>query len=86
MITIVTSTMCPYCDMAKQLLDSLGYKYENIDYTWQFEKVVELSEKTWMRTIPQIFNWEIDKENLIGGYSELKALYDAWKLEETLNK
>ncbi len=82
MITIVYSDMCPFCDMAKSLLDSMDIEYKWIDYTGQFDKVVELAGVTGMRTIPQIFNWDVAKENLIGWYDELKKLADEWKLQD----
>lgn len=85
MITIVYSDMCPFCDMAKSLLDSMGVEYNWIDYTGQSDKLVELAWLTGMRTIPQIFSWDISKENLIGWYDELKKIVDEWKLQE-LNK
>ncbi len=80
MIKIVSSDMCPYCDMAKNLLTSLDIKYEVIDITWHPEKIVELSTTTWMRTVPQIFNGEVSKQNLLWGYDEIKTLHDKWEL------
>jgi glutaredoxin len=37
-----------------------------------------------MRTVPQIFHGEIKSENLLWGYSDVKALHDQWKLLELL--
>lgn len=57
--------ICPFCENAKNLLTSLGYNYEVQIVTRN--EVQELSKKTKMLTVPQIF---IDDE-LIGGFSEL---------------
>jgi len=84
MINIIYKDMCPYCDMAKWLMDSLWIEYNAIDYTWEFDKIVDLSIMTGMRTIPQIFNWDVSRENLIWGYTELKQLVDEWKLEDLI--
>ncbi len=80
MIKIITSDICPYCDMAKTLLDSLWVEYEKIDITWHSEKLVEIAEQTGMRTVPQIFNWEVSRDNLLWGYDDIKALHDKWEL------
>lgn len=80
MITIVYTQNCPFCVMAKNLLNAKNIEYTWIDYTGDFDKIAEISGITWMRTVPQIFSWEISKENLIWGYSELQKLEDEWKL------
>jgi glutaredoxin len=41
--------------MAKNLLDSLGAEYEEIDITDSPETIVELVKKSGMRTVPQIY-------------------------------
>jgi len=80
MITIISSNMCPYCDMAKTLLSSLEIEHEVIDITWHPEKLVDIANTTWMRTVPQIFNWEVSRENLLWGYDDIKSLHDKWEL------
>ena len=86
MITIVSSDNCPYCDMSKMLLSSLKIEYKVVNITGDQEKLMEIVWITKMMTVPQIFNWEISKENLLWGYSEIKALNDQWKLLDILNK
>ena len=55
MITIYTKDYCPYCVRAKNLLDSLGANYEEVDITSTPEVIMELAKKSGMRTVPQIF-------------------------------
>jgi glutaredoxin len=85
MITIVSSENCPYCDMAKNLLSSLWYEYKTIDITNDGDKLREIVWTTWMMTVPQIFSWEVSKENLLWGFSEINALNNEWKLKEILD-
>jgi glutaredoxin 3 len=69
-ILIYTSTICPYCIMAKRLLDKKGVSYEEINVDRESgmrEKMMQESER---RTVPQIFIG--DKH--IGGFDELYAL------------
>lgn len=67
-VVVYTKDWCSYCNAAKQLLDKLGYKYEEVDVTGDlalYQKMRELSGgKT---TVPQIFMDEVS----IGGYNEL---------------
>lgn len=46
MITIYTKDYCPYCIKAKNLLDSLGASYEEIDITSTPEIIMELAKKS----------------------------------------
>ena len=60
---------CPYCAMAKALLESLGEPYEYIT----LKSPDELRELVpTARTVPQIFK---DGE-YIGGFNELKASFN----------
>ena len=45
---------------------------------------MEVVNISWMRTVPQIFDWEIKTENLLWWYSDIKALNDEGKLVERL--
>jgi glutaredoxin 3 len=55
MITIYTKDYCPYCIKAKNLLDSIGASYEEIDITASPDTIIELAQRSGMRTVPQIF-------------------------------
>ena len=85
MIHVVYGENCPYCSMAKQLLENEWIQYTGIDVTSDREKRIELSQIAGMMTIPMIFHWEIKKENLIGGYSELQQLQQEWKLTQFIS-
>jgi len=43
---------------------------------------MELVQIWGMRTLPQIFVWEITKENLIWWYSDIKKLNDEGTIED----
>ncbi len=85
MITIVSSSICPYCQMAKQLMDDLHIPYEEKSVEIWSEEMNEVVQTTWMMTVPQIFNWDISKENLLWGYSEVSKLHSEWRLLNIIN-
>ncbi len=78
MVTIYTKNSCPYCHQAKTLLDSLEIPYKEIDITDTPEKIEELSKKSGLQTIPQIFVGE----KCLGGYSDIEKLNREGKLVE----
>lgn len=86
MITIYSKDTCPYCDMAKQLLTDLNIDFIEVDLSWRQDEIINLANMSWYRTLPQIYVWEVKKENLIWWYSDIKKLNDEWKLIEILNK
>ncbi len=69
-IVIYTGRFCPYCTMAKRLLDRKGVAYTEIDVDSKPELRQEMMLKTQRRTIPQIFIGE----RHIGGFDDLQAL------------
>ena len=75
MTTIVYSKdYCPYCDMAKKLLEEKdeNYKEININHVHNPEEVLkEISGITNSKTFPQI----ILKGEYIGGYTDLRDYY-----------
>lgn len=84
MITIFTKDYCPYCMLAKELLWALWYGYKEIDLSDDHEKLMELVQISGMRTLPQIFFWEITRENLLWWYSDIKKLNDEGTIEDKL--
>jgi glutaredoxin 3 len=81
-VIIYLTTYCPYCEMAKKLLDRKGVTYTTIDVTGNDALRLELVDKTGgRRTVPQIFINDVS----IGGYDDLAALDKAGKLDELLN-
>lgn len=77
MITIVSKSSCPFCRGAVQFIDSLGLKYNEIEISHDPEMYQKYKDISGMRTVPQIFIWEIKKENLVGWYSEMMEKYQA---------
>ncbi len=77
-IEIYLTGHCPYCVMAKRLLESKGLGYEVIDISADRERRQEMLKRSGGRyTVPQIF---INGES-IGGYDELSRLNAAGRLE-----
>ena len=67
-VTIYTTSTCPYCKMAKELLTQKGIEYEERMVEFGSEELNNLIEKTNHRTVPQIFFGE----EFIGGYDDLQ--------------
>lgn len=80
-IQIYTSTICPYCLMAKRLLDKKGVSYNEINVDEKPELRLEMMQRTKRRTVPQIY---IDNFH-VGGYDDLYALERDKKLDNLLN-
>lgn len=70
-VRIYTTSYCGYCVRAKQLLQSKGVDFEEIDVTEDDglrSKLVEMSGG--QRTVPQIFIGQ----SHVGGYTDLAKL------------
>ncbi len=81
-VEIYTTRVCPYCVMAKELLEEKGVGYEEIRVEADPQRIKEAVERSGGRkTVPQIF---IDNRH-IGGYDELNALDQAGKLDSLLD-
>lgn len=79
-VEIYSSAHCPYCVMAKQLLDRKGVSYDEIRVDLDPSKREEMMKKSRQRTVPQIF---INDES-VGGYTDIVALDRAKRLDELL--
>lgn len=79
-IKIYTKDYCPYCVRAKNLLKGKGLEFEeiNVEDEALFE---ELKKRTGLRTVPQIFVGD----QLIGGFTDLKAMDDSGKFDGLLH-
>jgi len=80
-VEVYTTTYCPFCAQAKNLLKSKGVAFDEIDVTDDDElraKMIEMSGGR--RTVPEIFI----NGKLVGGFEELKALDDSGKLDNLL--
>lgn len=69
-IIIYTTKICPYCTMAKRLLERKGARYTEINVDTEPGLREQMMEKTKRRTVPQIYIGE----RHIGGFDDLHAL------------
>ena len=80
-ITMYTTGVCPYCQMAKALLKQKGITDINeirVDTDAQIRE--QMMQRTGRRTVPQIYIGEVH----VGGYDDLNALNQAGKLDALL--
>jgi glutaredoxin 3 len=81
-VTIYTTSLCPYCDMAKQLLERKRVPFEEIDVTGRSDLRDEMRRKANGRnSVPQI--WIGEKH--VGGCDDLYGLDHQGKLDVLLN-
>jgi glutaredoxin len=66
MITVFSKEYCPYCSAAKQFLDSHDKEYQVVDLENDPDKMMEIVQISGLMTVPQIFDGDITRENLIG--------------------
>ena len=82
-IIIYSSNNCGYCELAKSLLDSLNYQYQEINIQEMPDKRDEMLRKSnGRRTVPQIFINDLH----VGGCDELNKLHLKGKLTELINE
>jgi glutaredoxin 3 len=73
---------CPYCVSAKNFLNGKNIPFQEIDLTGKPEEIDRIKEETGWRTVPII----LINGQLIGGYTDLKALDDQGQLDKLLAK
>lgn len=80
-ITMYSTGVCPYCQMAERLLKSKGVtEIEKIRIDLDPAKRDEMMSKTQRRTVPQIYIGETH----VGGFDDLAALDKAGGLSPLL--
>lgn len=80
-VTIYTTSICPYCHRAKQLLSRKGVAYDEIDVGANPELREEMMDRAGGRhTVPQIFIGDAH----VGGCDDLHALDRAGRLDPLL--
>ena len=80
-VTMYSTAVCPFCQMAERLLRSKGVSaIDKIRVDLEPERRVEMMEKTGRRTVPQIYIGETH----VGGYDDLAALDRAGRLDDLL--
>ncbi|MCX7083342.1 MAG: glutaredoxin 3 [Methylococcales bacterium] len=76
-ILIYTADRCPYCVMAKRLLDKKQATYTEINVDANAGMREEMMRKTKRRTVPQIYIGDLH----VGGFDDLYALEQAKQLD-----
>jgi glutaredoxin 3 len=80
-VTIYTRPLCPYCTAARDLLDSKGVEYEDLDISGKPELRAEMIQRSGGRmTVPQIFVGE----RHLGGCDDIYALDARGELDPVL--
>jgi glutaredoxin 3 len=80
-VTMYTTGVCPYCNMAERLLKSKGVEaIDKIRVDLEPEQRVAMMEKTGRRTVPQIYIGDTH----VGGFDDLSALDHAGALDPLL--
>ncbi|MEX0616053.1 MAG: glutaredoxin 3 [Methylophaga sp.] len=79
-VIVYSSAHCPYCVMAKQLLERKGVAYKEIRVDLEPARREEMMQKSKQRTVPQIFI----NDQAVGGYTDLLAIDRAKKLDQML--
>ncbi len=80
-VEIYTTPICPYCLMAKRLLDQKGVAYSEVNVMGDNDARGQMiARANGRRTVPQIFIGETH----VGGSDDLHALEHAGKLDDLL--
>ena len=80
-VTMYSTGVCPYCQMAERLLKSKGVEaIDKIRVDLDPGRRAEMMEKTGRRTVPQIYIGDTH----VGGYDDLAALDRAGGLDPLL--
>lgn len=80
-VVVYTKDPCPYCDLVLRLLKNFKYEFEERDLTDQPNEMLRLKEETGWRTFPIV----IIRDQVIGGYTDIKALHDQGLLQGLVN-
>ena len=79
-ITVYTRTACPYCTMAKRLLQTKGVEWHEINIDAEPDQRDAMIERSGQTTVPQIFIGDLH----VGGFDEMAELERAGKLDALL--
>ncbi|QEY26802.1 glutaredoxin 3 [Neisseria zalophi] len=81
-VKMYTGPYCPYCTMAKKLLNQQGVTdIEEIRIDQNPEDFNEMQQITGQRTVPQIFIGETH----VGGFTDLHKLHQQGELQSLLD-
>lgn len=80
-VTMYSTQRCPFCQRAKQLLNSKGVgDLQKIAVDREPGQLAIMISRTGRRSVPQIFTGEV----CVGGYDDLAALDRAGQLDALL--
>lgn len=79
-ITVYLTQTCPFCNMAKKLLDGKGLTYETIDVGRDAALWGDMQAKSGRNTVPQIFIGE----HHVGGFDDLSAADQSGELDRLI--
>jgi glutaredoxin 3 len=79
-VMMYSTRYCPFCVMARRLLDRKGVSYEELRVDARPELREEMRRRSGRHTVPQIFVGE----RHVGGYEDLCALDCAGRLDPLL--
>ncbi len=79
-ILIYSTLICPYCNAAKNLLQSKGLAFEEIRVDQDRQQRLVMMERSGRTSVPQIF---IGDQH-VGGFDDLYALEQAGQLDQML--
>lgn len=75
-----STRFCPFCMMARRLLDTKGVSYEEIRVDGDIKMRRKMQAVSGRHTVPQVF---VDERH-VGGYDELAAAERAGQLDQWL--
>lgn len=81
-VRMYTTGLCPFCVMAKRLLQQKGVAIEEVRVDSDAAQREEMMRITGRRTVPQIFVGETH----VGGFDDLSAMERAGKLDPLLKE
>ena len=79
-IQIYATRWCPYCQLAKRLLERKGQRWDEVDLEADPERRREMIERSGRTTVPQIWIGE----RHIGGFDDLARLDASGELDRLL--
>lgn len=79
-VRVYSTLFCPYCVMAKRLLEGKGVRFQEIRVDEDQARREEMMRISGRRTVPQIFVGDTH----VGGFDDLSALDRAGKLDPLL--
>lgn len=80
-VRMYTTAICPFCIMAKRLLQQKGVAVDEVRVDEDSARRDEMTRITGRRTVPQIFVGDTH----VGGYDDLSALNREGKLDPLLH-